>query len=115
MNSHLKTLVIWLVVIAILVIGFQIFNTASAPNRELDESEFYALVEADEIKEVKITGDVIGYEIEGEYKEPRQMVTGGREHKTFKTYVVKNEQLTATLRELDPTSRNSSTQVSNPT
>ena len=99
MNSHLKTLVIWLVVIAILVIGFQIFNTASAPNRELDESEFYALVEEDQIKEVKITGDVIGYEIEGEYKEPRQSVTGGREYKTFKTYVVKNEGLTATLRE----------------
>ena len=48
MNAHLKTLVIWLVVIAILVIGYQIFNTAGTPSRELDESEFYALVEADE-------------------------------------------------------------------
>ena len=46
MNAHLKTLVIWLVVIAILVIGYQIFNTAGTPSRELDESEFYALVEA---------------------------------------------------------------------
>ncbi len=99
MNAHLKTLVIWLVVIAILVIGYQIFNTAGTPSRELDESEFYSLVEANEIKEVKITGDVIGYEIEGEYKEPRRLVDGGREYKTFKTYVVKNEALTATLRE----------------
>ena len=99
MNAHLKTLVIWLVVIAILVIGYQIFNTAGSPSRELDESEFYALVEADEIQTVKITGDVIGYDIEGEYKEPRQQVPGGREYKTFKTYVVKNESLTAMLRE----------------
>ncbi|MBD3867506.1 MAG: ATP-dependent zinc metalloprotease FtsH [Acidobacteria bacterium] len=99
MNAHLKTLVIWLVVIAILVIGYQIFNTAGTPSRELDESEFYALVEADEIQEVKITGDIIGYEIEGEYKTPRQLVPGGREYKTFKTYVVKNESLTTLLRE----------------
>jgi cell division protease FtsH len=99
LNAHLKTLVIWLVVIAILVIGYQIFNTAGSPSRELDESEFYALVEANEIQEVRITGDIIGYEIEGEYKTARQLVPGGRDYKTFKTYVVKNEALTTMLRE----------------
>ena len=38
MNSHLETIVIWLVVIAAVVIGYQIFNKASAQQQALDEA-----------------------------------------------------------------------------
>jgi len=97
LNSHLKTIVIWLVVVAIVVIGYQIFTTAGSTSRELVESEFYALVDTDQIQEVRITGDIIGYEIEGRYKEPRNIGATDREVSTFKTYVVKNEELTRML------------------
>ena len=52
MNAHLKTILIWFMVIAAVVIGFQIFNTNSSGQQALDESEFYASVEAGQIKEV---------------------------------------------------------------
>jgi cell division protease FtsH len=98
-NSHLKTIVIWLVVIAILIIGYQIFNTAGAQRRELSQSEFYDLVVANEIQSVTITGDAVGYEIEGTYKTPRDVTGTGREVSTFKTYVVKDDALLEKLRE----------------
>ncbi len=97
MNSHLKTIVIWLVVIAILVVGYQIFSTAGVQRRELDQSEFYARVAAGEVQEVKITGDNVGYEIQGTYKNPRQ--DAGHEVRSFKTYVVKDEELLKLLRD----------------
>jgi len=97
-NSHLKTIVIWLVVIAVLILGYQIFNAGTTQRTEPDQSEFYTLVEAGEIKSIKISGDGVGYDIQGEYKVPR---TGpsGRDIRTFKTYVVADEALLATLRE----------------
>ena len=98
MNAHLKTIVIWLVLIAAVVIGYQILSTASAGRQQLDQSQFYQLVSGDEIQEVVITGDSIGYDIEGKFKAPR---TGamGQSIKTFKTYVVKDEDLLKLLRD----------------
>ncbi len=98
MNSHLKTIVIWLVLIAAVVIGYQIFSTASSQRQPLDQSQFYELVAGNEIQEVTITGDAIGYDIEGKFKAPR---TGsmGQTIKSFRTYVVKDEELLKALRE----------------
>ncbi len=97
MNANLKTIVIWSVVIAAVVIGYQIFNTASAQRQPLDQSEFYSEVAAGNIKEVEITGDQIGYEIKGRYNTPRAGPTG--EVKAFSTYIVKDDDLMQRLRE----------------
>jgi cell division protease FtsH len=89
--------VIWSVVIAAVVIGYQIFSTASAQRQPLDQSEFYTEVAAGNIKEVEITGDQIGYEIKGRYNTPRAGPTG--EVKAFSTYIVKDDDLLQRLRE----------------
>ena len=98
MNAHLKTIMIWLMVIAAVVIGFQIFNTNSGSQQALDATEFYASVEADEIKEVQITGDAVGYEIKGKYRN-QQIGPNGNRYNSFRTYVVKDEALLPELRE----------------
>jgi cell division protease FtsH len=97
-NAHLKTVVIWLVVITAVVIGFQIFSTASHQQQSLDLSELYDLIEAGEIQALTLTGDSVGYEIEGKFKAPRT-VPGGATYRTFKAYVVKDEGLIQKLRE----------------
>ena len=97
MNSHLKTIVIWLVVIAAVVIGYQIFNTASAQNRHLDQSDFYRHMEDGAIQEVTVTGDVVGFEIQGKFKSP-VAIGAGKQITHFKTYIVKDEDLIKNLR-----------------
>jgi cell division protease FtsH len=97
-SSHLKTIVIWLVVIAAVVIGYQIFSTATGGRQPLDQSEFYAEVNAGNIREIKITGDQVGYEIEGDFKIGRKGPSGN-EIKSFSTYIVQDEDLLKTLRE----------------
>ena len=99
MNSHLRTIVIWLVVIAILIIGYQIFNSSSMGGRELSQSQFYDLVEAQEIAKVEISGDAVGYEIKGSYKTPRPGPGGRGDVRSFETYVVKDENLMQMLRD----------------
>ena len=50
MNAHLKTIVIWLVVIAAVVIGYQIFSTAGGQRKPLKQSEFYEYIEQDQVE-----------------------------------------------------------------
>jgi len=95
-NSHLKTIVIWLVVIAAVVIGYQIFSTAGGGHQPLDQSEFYTELRARNIKEVEVTGDGVGFEMKGKFREPRTGPAG--EVKAFTTYVVEDEELMAELR-----------------
>ena len=98
MNSHLKTIVIWLVVIAAVVIGYQIFSTASSGRQQMDQTAFYEALDDGDIQEVNITGDTFGMEINGKFTKPR---TGpaARPIKEFSTYIVKDEKLTQKLRE----------------
>jgi len=96
-NSHLKTIVIWLVVIAAGLIGYQIFSAASGSRTELDQSEFYNEIEAGNVKEIKVTGDQVGYEIEGKFVTPRPGPAG--EIKSFTTYIIKDEEVMKRLRE----------------
>jgi cell division protease FtsH len=94
LNSHLKTIVIWLVVIAAVVIGYKIFDTASAEQKQIEASAFYEYLADNQIKEVTITGDAVGYQIRG-----RLVGTPpDRSSANFTTYVVKDEDLTKTLR-----------------
>ncbi len=96
MNSHLKTIVIWLVVIAAVVIGYQIFDSAAKQSRQLDQTSFYAHVERQDIEEVTITGDSVGYEVRGRFKTP-QPGRGSQPITNFTTYIVKDEDLIKSL------------------
>ena len=98
MNSHLKTIVIWLVVIAAVVIGYKIFDTASSQRQQMDQTPFYDAVSAGDVQEVTITGDGFGYEIRGKLQ---GAIPGpaGQSIKNFTTYVVKDEELIKTLQE----------------
>jgi cell division protease FtsH len=97
-NSHLKTIVIWLVVIAAIVIGYQVLSAAGNQRETLDQSEFYDLVSQGNVKEVVITGDSIGYEIQGKFKTPKAGNVG-QPVAAFKTYAVKDESLLKLLRD----------------
>jgi cell division protease FtsH len=86
------------VVIAAVVIGYKIFDTASRHSQQLDQSVFYTAVAEGDVQEVTITGDAIGYEIQGKLATTRPGVTG-QPIKNFTTYVVKDEDLLKMLRE----------------
>jgi cell division protease FtsH len=86
-------------VIAAVVIGYKIFDTASAQRQQLDQSEFYAAVDEGDVREVTITGDAVGYEIRGKFTNARPIGPNGRELKVFTTYVIQDDSLMQTLQE----------------
>ncbi|MDH3626977.1 MAG: ATP-dependent zinc metalloprotease FtsH [Acidobacteriota bacterium] len=89
---------IWAAIIAVAFIGYRLFEAKSVSSQPMDESDFYLAVADGEIHEVRVTGDQFGYEIEGKFAKPR-ISRSGREIKSFKTYVVKDESLMSDLRE----------------
>ena len=95
MSSHLKTIVIWLVVIAAVVIGYQIFDQAGKQREQLDQSTFYRALEDGQIAEVTLNGDAVGYEIRGEFK-GSYPGPNGQSITRFSTYIVKDEELMKT-------------------
>jgi cell division protease FtsH len=97
-NNHLRTILVWLVFLGVVVIAYQIFATASEQRKDLDASEFYRLVDAGEIQEVSVSGDAVGYDIQGKFKSP-QPTTTGQPVPNFRVYTVKDEALMKTLRE----------------
>ena len=98
MSSHLKTIVIWLVVIAAVVIGYQIFDQAGKQREQLDQSTFYRALEDGQIAEVTLNGDAVGYEIRGEFK-GSYPGPNGQSITRFSTYIVKDDGLPQMLRE----------------
>ena len=98
MNNHLRTILVWLVFLGVVVIAYQIFATASEQRKDLDTSEFYKLVDAGEIQEVSVSGDAVGYDIQGKFKAP-QSTTNGQQVPNFRVYTVKDEALMKTLRD----------------
>jgi len=97
-NSHLKPIVIWLVVIAAVVIGYKIFDTASSQRQHLDQTSFYQAVADGDVQEVTITGDGVGFEIRGKLGSARTGPTG-QPIKNFTSYILENEKLAETLQE----------------
>jgi cell division protease FtsH len=97
-NNHLRTILVWLVFLGVVVIAYQIFATASEQRKDLDTSEFYKLVDAGEIQEVSVSGDAVGYDIQGKFKAP-QLTTTGQQVPNFHVYTVKDESLMKTLRD----------------
>jgi cell division protease FtsH len=97
-NNLLRTILVWAVFLGVVVIAYQIFATASEQRKDLDTSEFYKLVEAGEIQEVSVSGDAVGYDIQGKFKAP-QLTTTGQQVPNFRVYTVKDEALMKTLRD----------------
>ncbi len=97
MNTHLKTIVIWLVVIAAIVIGYKIFDTASGQRRTLEQSQFYEQLTRGNVHDVTLIGDAVGYEVRGTLKERIQL--SGNSIDQFSTYVVKDDELSQLLRD----------------
>jgi cell division protease FtsH len=97
-NNHLRTILVWLVFLGVVVIAYQIFATASEQRKDLDTSEFYKLVDAGEIQEVTVSGDAVGYDIQGKFKAP-QLTSTGQQVPNFRVYTVKDEALMKALRE----------------
>jgi cell division protease FtsH len=97
-NNHLRTILVWLVFLGVVVIAYQIFATASEQRKDLDTSEFYRLVDAGEIQEVSVSGDAVGYDIQGKFKSP-QPTTSGQAVPNFRVYTVKDDSLMKTLRD----------------
>jgi cell division protease FtsH len=97
-NNHLRTILVWFVFLGVVVIAYQIFATASAQRKDLDASEFYSLLNDGAIQEVNISGDAVGYELQGKFKSP-QLAPTGQQVPNFRVYTVKDDDLMKTLRE----------------
>jgi cell division protease FtsH len=97
-NNHLRTILVWLVFLGVVVIAYQIFATASEQRKDLDTSEFYKLVDAGEIQEVSVSGDAVGYDMQGKFKTP-QLTSTGQSVPNFRVYTVKDEALMKSLRD----------------
>ncbi len=85
MNSFYKNLALWLLIGLILVTLFNLFQTGSSTEEEIDYSEFLRRIEAGEVAEVEIRD---------------QNIKGVFEDKTsFKTYVADDPELIKSLKE----------------
>ena len=64
-GAGIKQVALWLVVIAIAIVVYNVFNEAAPPDSEIPFSDFLDRVESREVARVKITGATI----EGEFAE----------------------------------------------
>jgi cell division protease FtsH len=97
-NNHLKTVLVWLVFLGVVVIAYQVFATASAQREDLNASELYKLVDSGEVQEVTVSGDAVGYDIQGKFKNPR-LSASGQNVTNFHVYTVKDDVLMKALRD----------------
>jgi cell division protease FtsH len=66
-NSNIKTLIFWVVLICVAVLLFAVVRTGQGPKEQtISFTDFMQKVQADEVKEVTITGN----EVHGLYKNP---------------------------------------------
>ena len=97
MSSHVKTILIWFVVIMALVLGYRIFDAQARNSKLLTQSDFYAKVAKNQILEITVTGDEVGgYEIRG-FRMPDTPGRSGSANLPFTTYIVQDLDLIAKL------------------
>ena len=69
MNSNIKTIVLWVVLIAVGILLWTVVKSGKGrPERQVNFSQFLADVEAGKVKAVKFSGT----DVSGEYKEPTE-------------------------------------------
>ncbi len=89
MNQHVKTILVWVVILVALVVVIRFFSQGARAQSTLTQTEFYGRLDDGQVAEVTITGDEFGYQIEGKLKDGT----------AFTTYTVKDEKLLARMRE----------------
>ena len=98
MNQHVKTILIWIVIICIVAVAIRLFTNPDIGVEKIEQSDFYKLVDAGTVADITITGDMVGFAIKGHYKEK---TTAGKD--SFTTYIVKDDSLLKKIREANIT------------
>ena len=94
MNSTVRNITLWVVILVVAYLVFQFFSGPYVGDLEWKETRFYDMLEQGRIESVTITPSEAGYSITGRLKD-----TSPGTADTFQTYVLKNEDLSRQLRE----------------
>ena len=89
-SAHIRQLTLWLVIIVIAIMLWQVLKSTQTTEEEIIFSQFIEYVKSGEIRQVSITGQ----KVEGKYTTPRD---GGFD--TFRTFSPKYDGLVDFLRE----------------
>ncbi len=89
-STHIRQLTLWLVIIVIAIMLWQVLKSTQQTEEEIIFSDFIEMVKTGEVREVRITGQ----KVEGKYTTPRD---GGFD--TFHTFSPKYDGLVDFLRE----------------
>jgi cell division protease FtsH len=93
LNQHVKTILIWVVIISIVLILIRVFTANDLGSERIEQSAFYQKLDEGKIQSVTMTGDVVGFSVKGQYKERINNKDG------FTTYIVKDESLLKKMRD----------------
>jgi len=94
-SQQFKTVSVWIMIILVCLVLVKVFSGYGSGPEKIDQSAFYGLLEQGKVAEVTITGDSIGYQIEGKYKDK-----GGKDPAVFSTYIIKDESLPRQMRDM---------------
>ena len=81
MSTTIKTLSLWLVVIVVAIVVWNVFNATPAPDTEITFSQHISDVEADEVASVTITRPA--NTVEGEFTDGRPFKTSVPEYESY--------------------------------
>jgi cell division protease FtsH len=80
-NQHVKTILIWVVILVALIAVIKFFYQREPQQEPLSQTQLYQKLENNEIAEVRLTPDQGGYDVTGKLKDGS----------SFSTYLVKDE------------------------
>jgi len=94
LNQHVKTILIWVVIISIVLILIRVFTANDLGSERIEQSAFYQKVDEGKIQSVTMTGDAVGFTLKGQYKERTASNKDG-----FTTYIVKDDAILKKMRD----------------
>jgi len=94
LNQHVKTILIWVVIISIVLILIRVFTANDLGSERIEQSAFYQKVDEGKIQSVTMTGDAVGFALKGQYKERTASNKDG-----FTTYIVKDDAILKKMRD----------------
>ncbi len=89
MNQHMKTILVWVVILLALILVIRFFSGQPEVRTSLSQSDLYKLVNEGQITQITLKGDQTGYDIVGKKKDGNE----------FTAYLVKDDQFLNLLRE----------------
>ncbi|MGD8377299.1 MAG: ATP-dependent zinc metalloprotease FtsH [Acidobacteriota bacterium] len=97
MNSHLKNIMLWVVLFIVAILLWQLFKGPAQGTETLNYSRFLEEVQAGRVAEVTLTGSDSGFEVEGKFREK----DARGQPKAFTTYAPPDDSLLELLRKND--------------